>query len=219
MSHLLDALQFGEYSTWETWHLFTTKLEIDPPKVKTNYISLGGTNGTIDLTEALSERPVYEDRKLLASFWTRRGSRQEREQLLQQITGAIHGRRMKIWVPDYSDGYFMGRIAVKGIVRKNAYTEFSVEAVCDPWRYDNEETVLTYNVDGVQEISLSNTGVAVLCPDITVTGTITFTCNGVTTTASDGSYKVATFKLFEGENLISLSGSGTLTLRYRRATL
>lgn len=219
MRNVWDSLWFGEHNTWQNWHLFTTKLEIDPPEVKTNYIELGGANGTVDLTEALSERPVYKDRKIVATFWTRRGDRQERERLLQQVTEAIHGRRMKIRVPDYPGGYFMGRITVKGIVRKNAYTEFSVEAVCDPWRYDNEETVRTYTVNGAQEVALYNYGAATLCPDIAVTGTVTFTCNGVTTTASDGTYKIATFKLFEGENIIGLSGSGTLTLRYRRATL
>lgn len=219
MRNLWDSLWFGEYNTWQDWRLFTTKLEIDPPEVKTNYIELGGANGTIDLTEALSERPVYKDRTIKATFWTRQGDRQEREQLLAQVTAAIHGRRLKIRVPDYDGGYFLGRITVKRIIRQNAYTEFDLEAVCDPWRYDNEETVTTYTVDGDSEVSLYNYGVATLCPDITVTGTITFTCNGVTTRASDGSYKVATFKLFEGENIIGLSGSGTLTLKYRRATL
>lgn len=214
-----DALQFGEYNTWENWHLITKKLEIDPPEPKTNYIDLGGVSGTIDLTEALSERPVFKDRKLTATFWTRQGTRQERESLLQQVVEAIHGRRLKMLVPDYPGGYFLGRITVKGIVRQNSYTEFSVEAVCDPWRYAMEETVTTYTVDGDTEETIHNSGVAVLCPDITVTGTVTFTCNGVTTTASDGAYKIATFKLSEGENVIGLSGSGTLTLKYREATL
>lgn len=219
MNQLSNSLCFGKYNTWNNWGLITTALVIEPPELKTNYIDLGGVSGTIDLTEALSEQPVYKDRRLKATFWTRQGTRQEREQLLQGVLRAIHGRKLKITVPDTPGSYFFGRVAVKEVTRHERHLQFSIEAICDPWRYDNNFSKHSYTVDGTQEIKLYNHGVAVLCPDITVTGTVTFTCNGVTTTASDGTYKIATFKLFEGENIIGLSGSGTLTLRYREATL
>lgn len=213
------AIQFGPYNTWINWQLMLTGKDFSPPEVKTNYVEIDGADGDIDMTEALAGRPTYRNRTFSASFITDEGSYEEREQCLSDLVGKLHGRKMKIVDQDDTERYIYGRISVKTAKNHPAYADIFVEAICDPWRYDNEETVVTYTVDGEQEITLYNYGVATLCPDITVTGTVTFTCNGVTTTASDGTYKIATFKLFEGENIIGLSGSGTLTLKYRRATL
>lgn len=213
------AFNFGQHNTWIDWHLLLTDKEISPPEIKSNYIELDGVSGTVDLTEALAGKPVYKDRSLYATFFTDEGTYEERERMISQITNRLHGRKMPIVEPDDLTHYFSGRVWVKHTRNHITYAEVEIEAVCDPWRYDNEETVRTYTVNGAQEVALYNYGAATLCPDITVTGSITAACNGVTTSMTDGTYKIATFKLFEGENIIGLSGSGTLTLKYRRATL
>ena len=213
------SIQFGIFDTWIYWKLILTEKSFAPPEIKTNYVEIDGADGEVDLTEVLASRPVYRSRPYYASFITDEGTWEEREKLLSDLVSKLHGRKMRIIDPDDTERYIYGRVSVKTAQNHPTYASISVEAICDPWRYDNKETEVTYNVDGVHEIALYNYGVATLCPNITVTGTVTFTCNGVTTTASDGTYKIATFKLFEGENVIGLSGSGTLTLKYRRATL
>ena len=213
------SIQFGGFDTWIHWKLILTEKRFAPPEIKTNYVEIDGADGEVDLTEALAARPTYRSRLFFASFITDEGSWEEREKLLSDLVCKLHGRKMKIIDPDDTARYIYGRVSVKTAQNYPAYASISIEAVCDPWRYDSEETVKTFSAGSYQEIALYSSDVATLCPDITVTGTVTFTCNGVTTTASDGTYKIATFKLFEGENIIGLSGSGTLTLTYRRATL
>lgn len=212
---------FDEYHTWTDWKLLLTEKNISVAEVKTNYMEMDGASDPIDLSEVLSGEPVYGNRTIYASFFTDEGSYDDRTILLSCIVNRIHGRKVKIVEPDNLEHYFLGRITVKSTHNYPTYAQIEVEAICAPWRYEHEETVNFFAVDSdvAEEFTLCNSGRKTICPDITVTGSITVTCNGVTTSMTDGSYKIATFKLFGGENIIGLSGSGTLTLKYRRATL
>lgn len=213
---------FGNYNTWTDWGLILTQKEdIDPPDVKTNYVDIDGMSGSLDLSEALSGEPTYEDRTISASFCACEGTYEERRALIRSITAVLHGRKMKIMEPDDPDHYFYGRVRIKNVTHTVPLSELSVEAVCDPWRYELYETVHTIDVGSETpvDVLLYNTGSKTACPDITVSGQVTFTCCGITSEATDGSYKVTTFKLYSGENIIQVSGRGTLTLSYRRADL
>lgn len=212
---------FGNHNTWSDWGLILTKKEISLPTPKTNYVAIDGMSGSLDLSEALAGEPTYEDRTISADFFTDDGSYNERQSLLRSIIAALHGRKMKIIEPDDPDHYFYGRVTIKKTVEKLVCAEFSVECKCDPWRYEHSETVQTIEVNSQEpvDVPIYNTGVKTACPDITVTGEVSFTCCGVTSSATDGTYKVTTFKLYSGGNVIQVSGNGTLTLRYRRADL
>lgn len=213
---------FGPFNTWTDWGLILTqKGDIDPPEVRTNYTEIEGMSGSLDLSEALAGEPTFKDRAITASFCACEGSYRERRVLMGTILSQIHGRKLRIVEPDDPGHYFMGRVKVKNIRHTVPLTEFSVECICEPWRYENMETVQTFPVSGEipAEIRINNEGRKTVCPEITVTGQVTFTCCGVTSSATDGTYRVTTFKLYQGENIIRVSGNGTLTLRYRKADL
>lgn len=215
------AFIFDSFHTWSDWGLILTGKDVSPPKPKTNYVDLDGMNGSLDLSEALTGEVTYENRTVSASFCAAEGSHSERAFLFDSIIAAIHGRKMKIIEPDDPGHYFYGRVTVKKVKNLVTYGEFSIEAECDPWRYEHDDTVTVIEVDSQEpkEVMIYNPGARTVCPDITVTGEVTFRCCGVTSTATDGQYKVTTFKLFRGENVVTVSGSGTLTLTYRRGTL
>lgn len=213
---------FGDYNTWSNWGLILTKkTDLEPPQVKANYVDLEGMSGSLDLTEALSGEPTYEDRIFSAFFCACDSSYEKRRGLLSEIISAIHGRKMKIVEPDDLNHYLYGRMAVRNVNHTVSYSDFSVEMRCDPWRYAHNETVQTISVnsDAPTDIRIFNNGRKTVCPDILVSGQVTFTCCGVTSSATNGRYKVSTFKLYQGENVIQVSGSGTLTLTYREAVL
>lgn len=213
---------FGNFNTWNDWELLLTgKTDLEQPTVKTNYVEIEGMNGSLDLSEALTGEPTYEDRTFSASFCACDSSYEDRRALLSSIISAIHGRKMKIVEPDDPNHYLYGRVSVTNVNHTVSYSDFSVEMRCDPWRYEHEETVqiIPVSSDAPVDVPICNGGRKTVCPDITVSGQVTFTCCGVTSEATDGSYKVTTFKLYQGENVIQVSGSGTLTLTYRRADL
>ena len=212
---------FGEYNTWKHWNCILTQKDITPPEPKTNYVELDGMSGSLDLSEALSGEVTYHDRVITATFWTCTGNYQDRARLLREIMCILCGRRMRIIEPDSYNGFYYGRVRVTSITNTQAYAEFSIEALCDPWLYDEFQRI-EYRIaleDGTNEWAYYNWGVKTVCPEIEVEGNVILTCNGITTEATTGRYKITTFKLFPGENTILVSGQGTVTLTVQEATL
>ena len=153
-----------KFNTWSDWRFYLTSKSTTDPEPKTNYISLDGMSGTLDLSEALSGEITYGDRTVSATFWTDEGSFRDRESRLRKIVAALHGKKIKIIEPDDPDHYFYGRIKVKSKNNKLAYADLTIEAVCEPWRYALEETVRRVDIDtaAVTEIVI-NTNIVSFC--------------------------------------------------------
>ena len=178
-------------------------------------------SGTLDLSEALAGEIAYDDRTITASFWTDYGKRKDREALLRKITASLHGKKIKIIEPDDSDHYFYGRVKIKDKENNLAYAKFTIEAICDPWRYAINETVRTVNVgsENVIDVVINNNGVKTLSPVITVTGSICITYDEYKIELMSGTYKISDIKLRQGVNIIGVSGNGSVSFSYREATL
>lgn len=211
---------FNDYHTWYDWRLILTAKDVTPPVPKTNYVDIAGMSGTLDLSESLTGGVTYKDRTVSASFWTDEGSYKDRQKRLSEIVTALHGRKIQIIEPDDPDHYFYGRVTVKSFTNTLPYAEIAIECVCEPWRYALKETVRYADVSGTPlDMIIRNQGVKTVTPTVTVTGTVTLTYEGTSVTLSDGSYRVSNFKLYQGVNVIGVSGSGTVVISYREAEL
>lgn len=209
-----------KYNTWYDWRLILTAKDVTPPEPKTYYVELDGMDGTLDLSESLTGEISYKDRTVSAAFFTNNGTRTEREKLLRDIRAALHGRKIKIIEPDDPYHYFYGRVKIKSVKNNLAYAEFTIEAVCEPWRYANEESVRLVRVSNQTiGVAISNNGVKTLTPDITVTGSVTIDYNGMTAELTDGTYKITDIKLRQGVTLVTVSGDGSVVFTYREADL
>lgn len=215
---ILDKL-----NTWYDLRLIVTAKTISDAEPKTNYISLDGMSGSLDLSEALTGEITYNDRTITATFWTDNGNRKDRETLLRKITASLHGKKIKIIEPDDPDHYFYGRVKITSKINHLAYSEFTIEAICEPWRYAIDEIVRRVDVDSLTtttDVVISNNGVRTLSPSITVTGSVIITYNGQkTSTLTDGTYKIPDIKLYQGVNIVGVSGYGSATFSYREADL
>lgn len=211
---------FDKYNTAYDWGLLLTAKVVSDPEPKTNYQTLDGTSGSLDLTEALTGEVTYDDRTLAASFSLSEGTVQEREAVLRQIVAALHGRKVNIVEPDDPEHYMVGRVFIKGTTNTLAYATLDVEAICEPWRYAVNESERCVTVkNNSADVVICNAGTKSVCPVITVTGTVNITDNGVTTELTAGSYKITDIRLKTGANVIGVSGNGTVTFTYREATL
>ena len=210
-----------KFNTWYNWRLILTAKDVTPPEPKTNYVDIDGMSGTLDLSESLTGEITYKDRTVSASFWTNDGSHKEREKLLREIASVLHGKKIKIIEPDDPDHYFYGRVKIKSQKNILPYAEFSIECTCEPWRYAIDDTVRNIKVvsQSITDVIINNNGVKTLCPVITVTGSIDITYNGLKTTLSAGTYKIADIKLYQGVNIIGVSGDGTVSFTYKEAIL
>lgn len=212
---------FDNKNTWYDWKLVLTSKEITPPEPKTKYVALDGRSGSLDLSDVLTGEITYNDRTIAITFWTCEGSYKDRERIIREIVTYLHGKKIKIIEPDGPDYYFNGRARITSKVNTLSYAEISIECTCDPWRYSNNEYVRIANVSSqeVTNIVINNNGVKTLSPTISVTGDVEIIYNDKRYTLTDGLFKIPDIKLYQGVNIVGVSGDGSVTFSYREAEL
>jgi len=217
---MLRGVQFGEFNTATDWDLILNSINIADPKPKTNYVSVPGRSGDLDLTEGLTGEVEYENRGASFTFLLTNGSHLDREELIGTITNLMHGRKFTCIIPDKSEYYLSGRWSVSESKNDKAYGSITLEGNCDPWFYANNETIKAYTLTGAkQDIILANKGVKTLIPEITVTGSVKLTYGDISEALSDGTYKLVNLKIKRGGISLSVEGTGTVTFTYREAVL
>ena len=214
---MTNGVTFGSRHSINDWGLIMTSKNIQEATPRTNFVEIEGRDGSIDLTEALGE-VKYESRTLSftfelltpLNFW----------KIKQEISNYINGRKMKIILDQDPLYYYYGRCKVTSAnVERNVGT-VEIEAICDPYKMMNSETVVIKQVSTGDTFILNNQRKTVM-PIVQSTGNIVFKYNdkqfsiGVTT-----NYQSPDFMLKEGSNEIEIiSGSGTLTFTYREGGL
>lgn len=212
------GIQIGDFHTAGDWDLILNSKSINPPSAKKNEINIDGRDGVLDLTEALTGEVTYGVRSISFVFLLTEGTYQEREDLLHEIVGYVNGQRRKIITDDDSDHYYIGRCEVKSVTNNNAYGKFTIEVSADPWYYSVAETVNTYTATSTAStITCVNNGIRSVTPTLVVTGDINITYGETSVALETGTYKLSGFKFASGSTSFSLSGTGTLTVKYREA--
>lgn len=210
---------FDKFNTFYDWNLILTAKSITPPEPNTHYVNIDGMSGSLDLSEALTGEITYKDRTIKASFWTNDGNHKAREKLLREIIRKLHGKKVRIIEPDDTEHYFIGRINIKEENNTMAYMTFSIEAICEPWRYAMTDTVRIVDVAEKTDVVILNNGVKTLSPMIRVTGEVNIVYEDISVQLSAGTYKISDIKLKQGFNIIKITGSGSVTFTYREADL
>lgn len=210
---------FDKWNTWHDWRCTLTEKDIAPAEPRTNYVTIDGAHGALDLSEALTGEPVYNTRTASASFMCSEGTHQERTALLRRITTELHGRRIPIIEPDDPEHFLLGRAKIKSASNSLAFLTFDVEATCDPWRYAVEETTRVVQVSGTVDAVLNNDGDLTVCPTIVVDGTVDITYDDKVIRKTSGTYKVSDLRLRHGVNVLTITGRGTVAFHYREAVL
>ena len=214
------GVKFGSYHTAVDWDMLLTDKSLTPPTPKTNYISVDGRDGDLDLSEALTGEIKFENRKAKYKFFVSAGTYNDRENLIAKILSVIHGRKLKIMIDDDPDHYMVGRCAVTDVKNINAYATMTVDATCEPWKYKVFETIRTVEVTGSAiELNCVNTGVKTVVPMLKVTGSINLEFDSLKIALSEGVFKVPELRLATGLKILTVSGNGALSVIYREAIL
>ena len=191
-----------------------------------NYISIPGHSGQLDLSTVLTDgEPYYNNREFEAVLESSEGTRLEREERINQMINKLDGWRHNIILPDDSLHYINGRVRVEKIYNDPVHASVRVTATCDPWRYNNSETVVgLIATSSEQTVALINSGRLSVVPNITVTeGTVhlkyTADTEERTWALGPGTYMLSDIYLKNGSVPLKYSGTGRITLTYREAVL
>lgn len=212
----MNGVTFGDYHSYDNLNLILTEKEIGSPSIKTKYVNVDGAHGQIDYTEYFGEAK-YGNRPLSFKFNTIVDYSKFME-LNSDILDSLHGRRMKIVLDDDPDYYYMGRLEVSAFTNDKNIGQISIACDCDTWKYKKNQTVVTQAVSGSATITLVNSRKRVV-PSITTTASMTITFDGTSTTVTAGTFTIPTLELAEGNNTVTVAGTGNITFTYQEGGL
>lgn len=217
----MRSLILGTYNTALTGRWTLAGLELSSPTFQTNLVQIPGRDGPLDLSAALTGGvPRYNSRTLKATLENSDGTRQEREARIREMIAELDGFRKPIWLPDDPDRYLEGRIHVVRDYNDLAHAAVTVTVTCDPWLYNNQETVRTLTATSQAQTELFvNYGRRTVVPVLDVTGSVRLEYLTNTWTLSEGTYQLPDFALDPGSHQLTYSGDGVVTITYREAVL
>lgn len=215
---------FGSYDTALNGLWTLTEWELTDPEYKQNFMEIPGRDGPLDLSAALTGgEPKYGSRTLTAVFESSEGDRLTRKSRIDTMVNWLSGWRMNIELPDDPEHYITGRLHVQRLYNDMAHASVQVTAICDPWRYNKTETVVTLEAAAeAQTAVLVNSGRRTVAPLLEITGTdaeVLLAFGASSWALGPGTYQLPDLELKQGSAEITYSGTGSVKLTYREAVL
>lgn len=217
----MKKIQFGNYNSYDDFNLILNSAEIGSPEPKTKTIEVEGGDGVLDLTE-LFGRISYKNRTLLFNFTVHNVLQSQFLTLFSDIQDKIQGKRMHITLDEDAEFYYIGRIATNGFSKDKNVGLINIECDCEPYKYKKEVTTISQDIVESATINLQNLKKRTV-PTITIDSemTIEYEIDGTTysITHNAGTFTVPTLELREGDNLVTITGTGNVTFVYQEGGL
>ena len=209
------SVNFGDKNSYTDFGLILRPKTRPFPTPKTNYVSIEGKDGDLDLTTSLTGDVKYENISYSLEFYLK-DKRADWETTLLELSTYLHGKKMNLTFSEDPDYYYIGRYTLNPLESDMNIGLLSVECILEPYRLKKVETVKS--ITGVGTLTLSNMRKWVM-PTITSSESMQFTFEGKTFTVN-GTLQSPDIILKEGDNTIEVtSGTGTITVTYREGKL
>jgi phage-related protein len=211
----MNSVNFGAKNSYTDFNLILRPKQRPFPSPKTNYVSIEGRDGDLDLTTSLTGDVKYENISYSLEFYLK-DKRVDWETTLLNLSTYLHGKKMNLTFSEDPNWYYVGRYSLNPVESDKNVGLLSVDCVLEPYRYKKTETIKT--ITGTGTLILSNARKWVM-PTITSTSSMEFTFEGKKFVVN-GTLQSPDIILKEGNNAIEVtSGTGTLTVTYREGRL
>lgn len=213
----MKGILFGTMHSFRDLQMILSEKEIGAPPVKKETIDIPGGDGELDQTEFPGE-PKYGNATHKFTFTT------IQKDLLTQysrVKNALHGKKMRIVLDADPDYYYMGRCEVSSFHDEHGVGTIVVTCDCEPYKYALNKTVVYQAVAGVVDVVLLN-GRKRAVPEVRIeTDTslsIVYQQSNIWDLAS-GTYTLPELELTEGENVVTVTGTGTIAFTWQEGDL
>lgn len=215
----MKGIRFGARHSYDDLKLILTRKELGAPAVKSKTLDIEGADGILDLTDFFGE-PKYENVTHRFEFSTI-VPQSEFISLFSTVKNAIHGKKMRVVLDDDPLFFWVGRCHVSSFTSEKGVGTISVEVDCEPYKYKKDHTVIAQAVNGTTTINLTN-GRKRAVPEVQVyteTGSITIAYKGNSWALGKGNYTLPELELTEGENAVTVTGTGTIAFVWQEGDL
>lgn len=214
----MNGVKFDDKHSITDWNLLMTYKNIGEAPLRTEYITIPGRDGYLDLTDVYGNSN-YDNRTLDFQF-DLFDSPENWWATYDSIKSFLHGKNRKIILDVDDDYYYFGRCSVSALTHEKNVAHITVSCNCEPYKMLISETVVQDTVSEGDTITLNNLYKKVM-PVVESTGNIIFKFNNTNFSVSEGtSFQSPDFTLVEGSNIVEIvSGTGTLKFTYREGRL
>lgn len=232
----MQGVYFGEKHSFKDFGLILTSKIIALPEVKSNYIDIPGSDGTLDLTEAITNDVMYKNRKLQFTFSVI-NYRKQWESVKSNIAKCIHGKSMKIILDCDRTFYYLGRVFIDSFQEDKRIGKIVISVDAEPYKYDvslstdewkwddfNFYNGIIYNL---KNLNCSPETVITIpirrkmtMPIITSAEETSAVLNGESVLIEQGSKTYPEYYFRQGENTLKIiDGTSSLTIEFRGGEL
>ena len=213
----MKGITFGIYHSYDDLNLILISKEIGSPTVKERKIDIEGADGALDLTDFFGE-PKYENVTHKFEFQTIIPQAQFLS-LFSSVKNALHGKKMRIILDGDPLFYYLGRLKVSSFTNEKNVGTISIECDCEPYKYKLAKTVVSVAVAGSATTIKLNNGRKRAVPEITTTASMTIAFDGWSVSRSAGTFVIPELELVEGENFVTVTGTGKITFTWQEGDL
>ena len=206
------GVTFGDKHTWRDWGLKWLGCELPMPEPRTISVEVPGLDGVLDYTQALTDEACLANREIVLTFDRMDADLASWQRVYSQIAAACHGKKLRIILDTDPDYYYYGRVSLSASKESERVSQVVFTVDADPYKELSVSGSRTVTCIGVQR------------PVIPV-----FYCSAAMSVSFGGqSYqiypkidgsRIPEIVLQPGENTLTFTGDGTVTIDYRGSVL
>lgn len=227
-------VMFGNVKSYEDWGLKLETIQLSFPEAKIDQIDIPGSNGVTDLTEV--NGPVcYKNRTITLSF-SLEDDYIKWHILSSQIAKTLHGKIIKCILPDDPNYYYEGRFSLNTEKNNDVITDIVISGDAYPYKRDvyssaeewlwdpfsfEDGVIRSYHdikISGTTTVSVINSEMPVV-PKFICSAEMDLLFHGTVFHLAAGETIDYDIILSEGENQLTFTGQGTVTIEYRGGIL
>lgn len=206
-------------NTYTDWGLILAPYTLETPQPQTNFVTIAGRDGKLDLTEALGQLN-YNNRSLNLAF-TEPTDFDTAANQYSAVSNFLHGQRVEITLPNDTGYYYVGRCSVGSLDRSKLKRQIEIKIDCEPWKYKQAETTETFTIGTLPYTKVIANLRMPTTPTIVTTGAVVMGFEGTDYSWDVGTHINAAIVLKEGNNTFTFKtgSSGDATFTYQEGEL
>lgn len=130
----------SKHSYWDWGLMLRAAPKITSPAPKTHYVDIPGAHGSMDLTETLTGKVQYKNRRITFEFVTMAG-REDWSAIYSDILSELHGQMKEIRLDDDPMHMYRGRVTVGDPERAKNVIAIKMTAEVEPFKKSIDGTV------------------------------------------------------------------------------
>ena len=215
----MNGVYFGEIHSYHDLHLLLAPFAPTPAKPQTIFLKVPGRDGTLDLTEANGE-VRYNDRTFSFTFTAAPNDELTFDERMSIVSNALNGQRCKITLDRDPGYYWLGRCVVNKVTRSKGIGKIVIKATVQPYKLKQSATVVSVALSSTAKTIVLENGRMSAVPTIECTNSgAVVTFNGTSYTLKAGTNKILDIRLTEGKNLLTVKGTGAMTITWQEGAL